>query len=74
MAKISAYGAREVARMKGRRPGTDYDATFVITSDGRVLRKIAAQSGYTVLGKVKPEHQNRDGLARVLAHFGYREV
>lgn len=49
MAKISARGAREVGRFRNDR------AEYVLTSDGRVLRKIRYEGGgsssYTLVGR-----------------------
>jgi hypothetical protein len=49
MAKISANGATEKARIKTKSPG-GYEYLWVMTSDGRVLRRVIGEvsTGYTV--------------------------
>lgn len=75
MAKISAYGATEVARVTCENSrGTKY--AYVMCSDGRILyRRVAAKGerseAYLLRGKLtKPEHFNADYLARVVKHDG----
>jgi hypothetical protein len=73
MAKISARGAKEVARFQTTHPESDVKTTLVLTNDRRVLRKWDGLSGYSVLCRVKvldagnPQAQ----LERVAARFGY---
>lgn len=58
MAKISAYGATKVAQANLRRvaeSGTVYDVIVVLTSDGRLLRRVKGLGdGYTLIGRLKP--------------------
>lgn len=69
MAKISAHGATDVARVK-----TD-DKLYVLCSDRRVLRRFTGTltSGYSVIGKVKemPPHpsERQRLLERVVARI-----
>lgn len=74
MAKISARGATEVARVKTNQTNAqtlDFYVTFVLTSDGRVLRK-AAESGYGVVARVTdPANRNQGTLERYVRRLGY---
>lgn len=69
MAKISARGAREVARLKVRSAfpgGGEY--LYVMTTDGRVLRRATgdAGTGYTVRLRVKdPAKRTEETLRKV---------
>lgn len=76
MAKITARGAREVARWETfivRQPdnaGDDIERIrflIVLTSDGRVLRRLAdggLSGGYTVLATFKPNQQPPAGTPK----------
>lgn len=70
MAKISARGATEVARVTGKSAnGVRY--IYVVCSDGRILRRATGDlgSGYKVLGKVVESKRTRQYLeALVAAH------
>ena len=75
MAKISAYGATEVARVTCENSrGTKY--VYVMCSDGRILYRPIATKGepspsYLLRGKLtKPEHFNTDYLTQVVNHDG----
>jgi hypothetical protein len=76
MAKISARGAREIARIKGYRSldGDEWTATFVLTDDGRVLRKLDGLTGYSIQGRIKdPKNRTADFLRTIVVRrFGYR--
>jgi len=78
MAKISVRGAKEIARVKGRKTvdGDSWTTTFVLTSDGRVLRKSEGQSGYSYVGRLKDRsHYNTDYLRKLVqVKFGYQDV
>jgi hypothetical protein len=51
MAKISAHGATEVARERS----SDTGGTWLLASDGRILRKSGlAGDNWTVAGRLKP--------------------
>jgi len=75
MAKISVRGATEIARLRGQKTvdGDTWSVTFVLTSDGRVLRKSEGQSGYSFLGRLKdPKNRNADYLRKLMRlRFGY---
>lgn len=45
MAKISANGASRVAEVRLRDPQSGLESSFVLTSDGRILRRIVSQRG-----------------------------
>ena len=70
MAKISAYGATEVARIRCENNyGTTY--LYVLCSDGRILYRPTGYPGtsYTVRGKLtKPEHINAEYLEKVVRY------
>lgn len=57
MAKISARGCREVARIRYAQGG--YRGIMVLRSDGAVLQRLTGDVGnaYTILGKVKDWHE-----------------
>lgn len=68
MAKISARGAKEIARIKAISPAGDgYTYSFVLTSDGRVLRKGDLDSGYTIVHRVKFETNLNEAFLRRFA-------
>ncbi len=59
MAKISANGATKVAEVRAKNPATGSLTVYVLCSDGRVLSRMAGDSGtgYTVMTRkvgVKP--------------------
>lgn len=72
MAKITARGAREVARIAARNPGTGARYLYVITSDGRVLwRPAGPGEHYTVIGRrVPPARRNRELLVQLAERRG----
>ena len=73
MAKISANGAHEVARIKATFSG-NHTRIFVITSDGRVLGRWTGDlnSGYVViLRNIPPECRNSDNLRHYVKILGY---
>ncbi|HXM57923.1 MAG TPA: hypothetical protein VOB72_21180 [Candidatus Dormibacteraeota bacterium] len=54
MAKINANGARELARFaKG-------ESRIVVTSDGRILRRLLAGDGYAVLTRIRDQRAQTD--------------
>lgn len=75
MAKISAYGAHEVARMNVKtRAG--YPAILVMASDGRVLFRYTGDLGssYKVVGKAGlAANRTSEMLARYAKLAGYSE-
>lgn len=72
MAKISAYGATEIGRLHGISRGSDYGATLVLASDGRVLRRFDGERGYSVLCRINdPAKWTLAMLATVARRFGY---
>lgn len=71
MAKISARGAKEVARIKAKSEAGGYSYIFILTSDGRVLKRLSQDSGYTVDHRVRnPENINRAFLERYIGLRG----
>ena len=73
MAKISARGATEIARVKAHSEAADVDYLFVLTSDGRVLSRYAGEngSGYTLAHKVRnPDNINQAFLERFVGLRG----
>lgn len=76
MAKISARGATEVARVKvTHHPRSKkiepFSVTFVMTSDGRILSKIEG-SGYNVSRRVTDKrHRTRETLEAYVRGLGY---
>ena len=77
MAKISARGCTEVARVTASNPTTGTRAIFVLRSDGKVLRRNTgdAATGYTVLGKLTCERSEAKArLAKVATRYGYTKV
>lgn len=71
MAKISARGATEIARLHAT--SETVSVTLVLTSDGRVLRKFDGMGGYSVLGRVNdPAKRTSAMLAEVARRFGYQ--
>ena len=73
MAKISAHGAHEVARIKATIPGNHYSQLFVIASDGRVLSRYTdISSGYRIYGRIKdPSKRTAEFLRVLLEKRGY---
>lgn len=76
MAKISANGAREVARIRVTSPtGSRYGhrAQWLLRSDGAVLRKHDIPGdGWTVIGKPKTvKNLNRAALIALAHKHGY---
>lgn len=79
MAKISARGATEVARIKFERPGARADTpepgVLVLRSDRKVLYKLTGWGGYTVMGTVKAEApQTAETLAKIVVRRGWKVV
>jgi hypothetical protein len=77
MAKISARGATEVARVRGQREGADFQMIYVMCSDGRVLRRSTGEfgSGYSVRGKVsRPENRTAEYLRAIVKRDGLKVV
>lgn len=68
MAKITAHGAREVARIKVTTPGNNYKQLFVIASDGRVLTRYTdgISNGYRIYGRIKDERKRNSAFLRDL--------
>lgn len=60
MAKISARGDREVARWAGTR------GTLVLTGRGRLLRKVGASGGYSLLRGAGTTEAEAEALATAL--------
>ncbi len=87
MAKISMRRTREVACVRASMEGSDdqetyrYDYAFVLTDDGRVLRRlllarypdrIIRSSSYHVFGRIAdPAKRNADMLRASLTRRGY---
>ena len=74
MAKISAYGATEVARIKVRSPG-GVEMVYVMASSGRVLTRYVGDhdrdSNYTLRGRTqKPERINQEFLIQIAERDG----
>lgn len=72
MAKISARGATEIARCKAHRKNHDgrysTTATYVLRSDGVILRKGQYDNGYTVWLKLPKSYSvNAAQLHKVMA-------
>jgi|HubBroStandDraft_5_1064220.scaffolds.fasta_scaffold00014_3 hypothetical protein len=68
MAKISARGATEVGRVKARTT-SGVEFLFVMTSDGRVLRRATGDlaTGYILLSRgVAPQRRNIETLRRIV--------
>jgi hypothetical protein len=73
VAKISARGAREVARITATRPASGGRYIYVLTDDGRVLYRAVGVVGtsYTIRGRIKnPASRTRDMLALVVKRDG----
>lgn len=74
MAKISARGAREIARITATRPGASGRYLYVLASDGRVLTRYSggqASSAYKVRGRIRnPDARTRESLALVVKRDG----
>lgn len=71
MAKITARGAREVARITAAKRGTEW--LWVMCSDGRVLTRIKGPDGnaYAVRTKVPdPAGRTRANLIRIAERDG----
>ena len=56
MAKISARGATEVAAVNSALDADGYGLRIVLTSDGRILRRLRGKgnTGYSIIAKCKP--------------------
>jgi len=74
VAKISARGAKEVARFRVTTPGAESagETLFVLTDDGRVLRKWPGLTGFSVYGRIKdPAKRTAAFLRGYLKTNGY---
>lgn len=76
MAKISARGATEVARVNAMLPssatGARHRYTFVLRSDRMILRKYAGERGYKAWRKLATTvPATNEGLVSILRPFGY---
>ncbi len=76
MAKISANGCHEVARVSATlsSPTFTYPAILVLRSDGAILRRFTGDlpSGYTILGRLKADApRSIDTLLRIAGRRGY---
>lgn len=87
MAKITAYGLTEMVKVKARfdcnKEGAEYTglvSTFVVRSDGAILKKSPGGKRYVVWQKFKPEAvpQTRQDasakLQRIVRVMGYTVV
>ena len=73
MAKISANGDREVARVRCVRGAFAF--TFVLTAKGRLLRKMDGASGYTLVKRGIPEHGSpRQFLEGYVLSYDYKII
>lgn len=76
MAKISANGATEVAKLKVRSQA-GYEYLYVMTSDGRVLRRATgdAGTGYSVQArKISPAKRTAEVLTQLVGMLGYTVI
>lgn len=73
MAKISARGATKVAEIKATREAVNWTATFVMCSDGRILRKFQGE-GYNVMLKVAKSKATRETMAFYVSQWGWEEI
>ena len=75
MAKISANGATEVARIQAISPA-GYTYLWVMTSDGRVLSRASGTGdGYTVAARgLRRSLRVRETLLRIAQIRGYRVI
>jgi hypothetical protein len=77
MAKISARGATEIARLKVQRKGQDFQMLYVLCSDGRVLARITGANGnsFHVRGNVRDEkNRTAEFLAIIVKRDGLEVV
>jgi hypothetical protein len=74
MAKISARGATEVARIRAAtRSGTEW--LYVLCSDGRVLTRLAAPGeSYGIRARIGRDQISRDRLASIVQADGLTEM
>ena len=76
MAKISANGAHEVARIRAISPA-GYTYIWIMTSDGRVLTRTTGElsDGYTVAHRgLRRSLRTREALLRIAQIRGYRVI
>lgn len=67
MAKISARGATEVARIKARSEASGETYIYLMTSDGRILMRNSKDNGFTVAHRVKAKDNiTREQLERFI--------
>jgi hypothetical protein len=65
MAKISANGARKVCSVAYRiHEGRGVECTFTLCTDGRVLRKVSAASGYKLWAQISDETKRTEAFLR----------
>jgi hypothetical protein len=76
MAKISANGAHEVARIQVTHLVSGQPYVWVMTSDGRVLSRASGTGdGYTVAARGLRRHlRTREALLRIAQIRGYKVV
>ncbi len=73
MAKTSANGATEVARLTVQPEGLDFQMIYVLCSDGRVLKRVRVEhgSGYSVRGRIRiPKDRTAEFLAVIARRDG----
>jgi hypothetical protein len=74
MAKISARGATEVARLRVTNGAGKFPRLFVMTSDGRILTRLTGElgTGYTVATIVQSaRNRNESYLRGYVLNRGY---
>jgi hypothetical protein len=75
MAKISARGAKEIARVKATSEASGASYIYLLTSDGRVLMRASQDNGFTVAHRVRnPDNINREFLIRFVGLRGLTVV
>jgi hypothetical protein len=77
MAKISAYGATEVARVKVVNSSGEFPRLFVLTSTGKILTRLTGElsTSYTIVHRIKrPSARTEQGLLNYVAIRGYTVI
>lgn len=75
MAKISARGATEVARLKAKSEASGATYIYLMTSDGRILMRDSRDNGFTVAHRVRhPDNITREQLERFVRLRGLTVV
>lgn len=75
MAKISARGATEVARLKAKSEASGETYIYLMTSDGRILMRNSKDNGFTVAHRVRAQTNiNREQLERFVKLRGLTVV